>query len=326
MLKISDGKGKWHFLALPSNLDEDGVKRPYKSLSRLMEGISSKSHDNFYCLGCFNSFRTETTLKNHVDLCKNNKFTKIELPEECSNFKRYKPGAKSLKMNTVIYADFKSILVPYSTRDKEHETCKKVNKQVPCGYSINVVNSHNMSSKQSYYRGDNAVSAFCKEIRNLACKFINIYKQPMIDLTEREIHKYENAKYCHICKKVFSEAKKHRKVRDHDHYTGKFRDAAHSLCNLRYSTQKDIPVFFHNGPNYDSNLIINELAKEFRSELNCIPLNGEKFMSFFIPIKKKVYANSKNTKKKLLTYNLRFIDSQRHMNESLSTLVDNLSG
>ena len=68
-------------------------------------------------------------------------------------------------MNTV---DFESILVPYSTCDKEHETCKKVNKQVPCGYSINVVNSHYKSSKQSCYRGDNAVSAFCKEIRNLA--------------------------------------------------------------------------------------------------------------------------------------------------------------
>ena len=82
-------------------------------------------------------------------------------------------------------------------------------------------------------------------------------------------------------------------------------------------------MFFHNGTNYDFNLIINELAKEFRSEFNCIPLNGEKFLSFSIPIKKKVYANSKNTKKKLLTYNLRFIDSARHMNESLSTLVDN---
>lgn len=82
-------------------------------------------------------------------------------------------------------------------------------------------------------------------------------------------------------------------------------------------------MFFHNGTNYDFNLIINELAKEFRSEFNCIPLNGEKFLSFSIPIKKKVYANSKNTKKKLLTYNLRFIDSARHMNESLSTLIDN---
>ena len=88
LLKISDGEGKWHFLALPSNLDEDKVKRPYKSLSRLMEGISSNSHGDFYCLGCFSSFRTKSTLKNHVDLCKNNKFAKIELAEEGSNFKR----------------------------------------------------------------------------------------------------------------------------------------------------------------------------------------------------------------------------------------------
>ena len=125
-------------------------------------------------MGYFGSFRTETTLKNHVDLCKNNKFAKIELPEEGSNFKRYKPGAKSLKMDTETEADFQSIVLPYSTCDKEHETCKKVNKQVPCGYSINVVSAHNESSKQSYYRGDNAVGSFCKEIRNLAYKFINI--------------------------------------------------------------------------------------------------------------------------------------------------------
>ena len=147
LLKISDCEGKWHFLALPSNPDEDKVERPYNSLSRLMEGISSNSHGDFYCLGCFSSFRTKSTLKNHVDLCKNNKFAKIELPEESSNFKTYKPGAKSLKMDTVVYADFESILVPYSTCDKKHETCKKVNKQVPCGYSINVVSNDNNISK-----------------------------------------------------------------------------------------------------------------------------------------------------------------------------------
>ena len=180
LLKISDGKGKGHFLALPTILDEDGVKRPSKSLSRLLEVISSKSHVDFFYLGCFSSFRTEITLKNHVDLCKNNKFAKIELPEEVSNFKSYKPGAKLLKTNTIIHTEFELLLVPYTTCDKKRQTCKKVKKQVPCGYSINVVNSHYKSSKQSYYRGDNAVSAFCKEIRNLAYKFINIYK---IDLT-----------------------------------------------------------------------------------------------------------------------------------------------
>ena len=223
-------------------------------------------------------------------------------------------------MDTVIYADLESILAPYSTCDKEHETCKKVNKQVPCGYSINVVSAHRKTSKQYCYRGNDAVSAFCKNVCEIAYSQINIYKQPMIDLTKREIYEYENAKYCHICKKVFGEAKKH------DHYTGKFRVAAHSICNLRYSIQKDITVFFHNCTNYDFTLIIPDLAKEFRSQLHCIPLNNKKFMSFSIPIKEKLYANSKDTKKKTLIYNLRFIDSAKHMNEWLSTLVDNLSG
>ena len=48
LLKISDGKGKWHFLALRSILDEDGLKRTYKSLSRLMEVTSSNNHADFY--------------------------------------------------------------------------------------------------------------------------------------------------------------------------------------------------------------------------------------------------------------------------------------
>ena len=65
--------------------------------------------------------------------------------------------------------------------------------------------------------------------------------------------------------------KNFKKVKDHDHYTGIYRGAAHSICNLRYSTQRDIPVVIHNGSNYDFHLIIKELAKEFREEIHCIP-------------------------------------------------------
>ena len=32
--------------------------------------------------------------------------------------------------------------------------------------------------------------------------------------------------------------KKHHKVKDHCHYTGKYRGAAHNICNLRYKYQK----------------------------------------------------------------------------------------
>ena len=141
----------------------------------------------------------------------------------------------------------------------------------------------------------------------------------MQQLSDEELMFYYCAKYCHICKKVFGKKKNHTKVRDHDHYTGKYRGAAHLICNLRYSTQIDIPVFFHNGTNYDFNLIINELAKEFRSEMRWIPLNTN--MSFSIPIKKEI----KEQRKKVITYNLKFIDSTKLITSALSTLVNNLS-
>ena len=51
--------------------------------------------------------------------------------------------------------------------------------------------------------------------------------------------------------------KKH-KVRDHCHYTGKYRGAAHNICNLRYKVSKEIPVVFHNGSTYDYHFIIKE--------------------------------------------------------------------
>ena len=168
-----------------------------------MEGISSKSHGDYYCYGCSHSFYTQSSLKKHIELFKHNDFCKIKLPEEGKNIKQYTPGAKSLKMNSVIYADFESILLPYSTCDKEIVTTKKLNKQVPCGYSINVINNHNNSSKQTYYRGESTVSTFCKETRAIAQDLLGIEKKSMEKLTKEEQLLYDNAKYCHICKKVF---------------------------------------------------------------------------------------------------------------------------
>ena len=40
--------------------------------------------------------------------------------------------------------------------------------------------------------------------------------------------------------------KKYRTVRDHCHYTGKYRGAAHSTCSLKYSVPREVPLVFHN--------------------------------------------------------------------------------
>ena len=82
----------------------------------------------------------------------------------------------------------------------------------------------------------------------------------MIPLTDEENKSYKNQKVCYICKKEFStddDNKKYHKVRDHCHYTGKFRGIAHGICNLTYKTSKEIPVVFHNGFTYDYRFVIS---------------------------------------------------------------------
>ena len=70
----------------------------------------------------------------------------------------------------------------------------------------------------------------------------------MIQLTNKEIKSHEKQKVCHICKKEFRDDDKNKeKVRDHCHYTGKIRGAAHNICNLRYKVPKEITIVFDHG-------------------------------------------------------------------------------
>ena len=114
-----------------------------------------------------------------------------------------------------------------------------------------------------------------------------------------------------------------RKVKGHCHYTGKFRGNASSICNLSYNDQNEIPITIHNAT-YDTHFILNQLAIEFKGELNWIDDNMEKYITFSLPIKKEV--NNYDDKKKEITYKLKFIDSFRFMPDLLSNLVDNTSG
>ena len=109
-----------------------------------------------------------------------------------------------------------------------------------------------------------------------------------------------------------------QKVRDHCHYTGKYRGAAHSICNLRYKISKEIPLVFHNGSTYDYHFIIKQLAREFKGNFECLGENTEKHITFSVPIKKE-HSNAKTA-----TYKLKFIDSCRFMQDSLSNIVNNL--
>ena len=55
--------------------------------------------------------------------------------------------------------------------------------------------------------------------------------------------------------------------KDHCHYTGEYRGAASSMCNLKYFVPKKIPIVFRNGSNYDYHFIIKELPEKFNNLL-----------------------------------------------------------
>ena len=124
---------------------------------------------------------------------------------------------------------------------------------------------------------------FCKYLRDQTMKIINYEKKKGIILTNEEKESYEKQKLCHICKKKFcydnnekNKFKLYQKVKDHCHYTRKFRAAAHNICNLRYKIPEEIPVVFHNGSTYDYHFIIKQLAKEFKGNFDCLGENTQK--------------------------------------------------
>ena len=82
--------------------------------------------------------------------------------------------------------------------------------------------------------------------------------------------------------------KRYHKLRDHCHYTVKYRRAAHSICNLRYKRPKEIPIVFHNGSTFEYHFITKNLAKKFEGKFECFGENTEKYMTFSVQINKEL--------------------------------------
>ena len=143
-------------------------------------------------------------------------------------------------------------------------------------------------NKLDYYRDKNCVKNFFLDLREHATKIINYQKKEIIPSTKEEKKMHNKQKVCYICKKGFSaddHNKEYYKVKDHYHYTGKYRGAAHNIWNPRYKTPKEIPVVFHDGSTYDYHFIIKELAEEFKEQFECLGENTEKYITFSVPIK-----------------------------------------
>ena len=182
------------------------------------------------------------------------------MPKEDKKILKHNYGEKSLKAPFGIYADLEYLLKKEQSYQNNYEKSytERKAKYEPSDYSLSLICSFDATKNRHYfYRGKDCIENFCKKIKELGREMINYKEKEMIPLTDIENKLYEKQKECHICKKDFCTNEnnenefEYKKVRDHCHYTGKFRGAAHSSCNLRYKVPKNIPIAFHNCLVYD---------------------------------------------------------------------------
>ena len=237
--------------------------------------INSHEHKRHLCLNCFNSFNTSESLNKHKEYCYENKSVKTTMPPQ-NTYLRFNKFHHSEKTPFVVYADFESLIksMDYCNPDPNKSYTKKYQKHEPISFSYYILCSIDGVYKpvlrkytQTKPEGANAIDVFIKWLEEDVKAMVNIEPKEMI-FTEEDIKQFNKASDCWIC----GEELGNDRVRDHCHFTGRYRGPAHNKCNLKYRKPKNISVFFHNLSGYDSHLFIKKLGTPDKNEnIDCIP-------------------------------------------------------
>ena len=244
---------------------------------------------------------------------------------------RFKHHERSDRVPFIIYADTEALIKEMHNCDPnpQNSYTKKYQKHEPISFSyyIKCFDDNVYKSKLRKYTGEDAMEKFVEWIEEDVKEIANIPDVEMI-FGPDELNQFNNTTKCWICNEEFDDTadekgyRKNEKVKDHCHYTGRFRGAAHNSCNLKYKKPKFIPVVFHNLSGYDSHLFIKNLGYT-DGNIDCIPNNKEKYISFTKNTVTGSYTN-KEGKTKPIKHKIRFIDSLKFMSTSLDSLVNNL--
>ena len=269
-------------------IDHDDVFNHYvliKDYSRLMSSQTNNHREK--------GFQQETLVTNHITKgCLANEVQSTQMPEENEKM-QFKNHYKKLKAPYVIYGDFECLTAHSNEGIKGTYQCHK-----PSGFMLNVVNSITNEMTPYLYRGEDCMDKFCATMNKIREEVMDKMMTPKdMMITHKEQEEFEKSTHCFNCHGKFTDKGKDKmkvrdakltklapqgKVRDHCHFTGKYRGAAHNKRNLDYCFRYfKIPVFFHNLKNSDAHLILSNLEKlnTKKEQLSVIAHNSEKFVT-----------------------------------------------
>ena len=315
--------------AQPDNVDEPAQHYCWiKNFNRLMY---RNAHSMHYCKRCLNGFTSHEALCNHQTYCYEQDTVRVDLPKPGTRLS-FKNNKRSMRVPFVIYADFESSIKPIdSCESNPNESfTRKIQKHIPISFCINVkcfddsIYKPRLVTFTAKSEDDDIGQTFVdklEEITKLIYQQFLKFPKKMV-YTKGDEKKHSAATTCHICEQKFNQGE--YKVRDHCHITGKYRGAAHEVCNLNYKVPNFIPVYLHNLSGYDCHLFIKKLKTSCGDEINCIPKTEENYISFSKQVIVDSYVDEEG-KEKPVKRELRFIDTFKFMAASLDSLSKNLS-
>ncbi|KAF0710628.1 C2H2-type domain-containing protein, partial [Aphis craccivora] len=298
------------------------------NFSRLVRSQKT-SHESrlFICKRCFTSFdeqvkknklRGNEALQQHMRLCGLNKPILPVMPEE-GEVLGFNGWANMQRHPFAIYADFEALLEKHTERVGTSTDGIHAHHPMSYGYFVKaavpiaLMEKYDIPQVPVIYRGsesrDEVAKHFIASVTALAIRLGNPLKATNVPISmgveELRVH---NAKsVCDMCKLGFTETR--WKVADHCHLSGRLRHTLCAPCNLKLTTPKFVPYFFHNLSKYDAHFIVTELGYD-KESITVIPNTEENYISF--------------SKRVMPDFSVRFLDSCRFMASSLAELAENL--
>ena len=299
---------------------------PILHFNRLMNHDGQKSK---YCERCYRKFdkRYIHKYEKHLKFCLQNKLQTEEMPkgEKCK--RRFMRHASMLSPAFVMYSDMECFID------------KKTNQHKPACVSALIIRNETLKiecvpvelrhllppEEIQTFVGVNCVSDYLNFINDVASNIYDLdittklFRQKL-KLNTHEEEEFNKSLQCYLCKKQFNE--REEKNKEHDHFSGKYRGASCTRCNMSLRLQRRfLPIFFHNLRGYDMHFLCKHGFGKFEDwKFDVIAQSREKFMR--VVVKKTVDA-SKETGKEI-TFNIHFLDTFNFLPAKLSLLAESL--